>query len=71
MTKRRWRNNGAKNGLWFEVVSTTGDVVETATPSGAALLVTVLNNLEAECDRLRKIVEGQCAYRAGWMPSQE
>jgi hypothetical protein len=48
--RRRWVNNGAKDGLYCEVVSTAGEVVKAATPDAADDMVTVLNGLEAEIE---------------------
>lgn len=42
-----WFNNGSKNGLWVEVVSDSGKVIEVAKPDSADELVRVLNELEA------------------------
>lgn len=49
--KRTWHNNGPKKGLYYEIVSDKGDVIETAGTKTADSLVLILNGLEARADR--------------------
>lgn len=55
-----WKNNGAHNGLWFEVVSDKGTVIEVARPENADLLVSILNTLERDAAFGRQCIQDDC-----------
>lgn len=64
MTEHHWYNNGPKEGLYYEVVSTLGHRLNTATGDSATALVNLLNYyeqrlvmLQSSLDKATEVIE--------------
>lgn len=55
-----WRNNGAHNGLWFEVVNDEGGMIPVALQKDADDLVHRLNRLEEDAAFGQQCIQDEC-----------
>lgn len=59
MATKRWINNGPKEGLFYQLTSSDGDVLDAATKESADATVRYLNHLEQSKAKLLAISEEQ------------
>ena len=59
MSGKRWFNNGPKEGLYYQLTSSSGDVLNAATKESANATVHYLNHLEQQVAKLRALAVKQ------------